>query len=139
MFRSTFVSAHSIYFIKQSKVCLINFAFEKLSLQQKEQAVWTSKTRYQVKEFSILCVGRCKPLGSLISSLLTHLGSTGPALFPCTPCFFHSPNSSAVTTRVAASSGLHLWEPSFTFGGQKSLMAVTFLVYRYAGDIFISL
>ena len=29
------------------------------------------------------------------------------------------------------------WEPSFTFGGQKSLMAVTFLV-DMAGDIFIS-
>ena len=28
-----------------------------------------------------------------------------------------------------ASTGSQLEEPSFTFGGQKSLMAVTFLVY----------
>ena len=35
------------------------------SLQQKEQAMGTSMIRYPVKEFSILYVGRCKPLGSL--------------------------------------------------------------------------
>ena len=39
------------------------------SLQQREQVVWTSKVRCQVKEFSILCLGRCKPLGSLNSLL----------------------------------------------------------------------
>ena len=38
------------------------------SLQQKEQAVWTSKIGYQVKEFN-LCMRRCKPLGSLNSFL----------------------------------------------------------------------
>ena len=32
------------------------------SLQQREQAIWTPKIRYQVKEFSILSMGRCKPL-----------------------------------------------------------------------------
>ena len=32
---------------------------------------------------------------------------------------------------LAASSGSQFWEPSFTFGGQKSLMAVTFLIYWY--------
>jgi hypothetical protein len=62
-------------------------------------------------------------------------------------CFLISPNSSAITLgEWAASVGSQFWEPSFTFGGQKSLMAVTFLVYgrRYfmagdmAGDIFIS-
>ena len=36
-------------------------------LQQREQAVWTSKIRYQIKEFSIVCMGRFKPLGSLNS------------------------------------------------------------------------
>ena len=39
------------------------------SFQQSEQAVWTSKIRYQVKEFSILFMGRCKSLGSLNSFL----------------------------------------------------------------------
>ena len=40
-----------------------------INLQQREQAVRTSKFRYRVKEFSILCLGRCKPLGSLNSFL----------------------------------------------------------------------
>ena len=31
----------------------------------------------------------------------------------------------------AASAGLHFWEPSFTFGGQKSLRSVSFLVCWY--------
>ena len=39
------------------------------SLQQREQAVWTLKVRYQVREFISLCMGRCKPLGSLNSFL----------------------------------------------------------------------
>ena len=30
---------------------------------------------------------------------------------------------------VAASAGSKFWDPSFTFGGQKLLMVVTFLVY----------
>ena len=38
---------------------------------------------------------------------------------------------------VAASPGSQFWRPSFTFKGQESLMAVTFLVYWY-GTIFIS-
>ena len=37
---------------------------------------------------------------------------------------------------VAASPGWKFWEPSFTFGGQKSRMAVTFLVYQYWQEIF---
>ena len=129
MFRSTFVSVHSIYFIKQSKVCLRNFAFEKLSLQQKEQAVWTSKTRYQVKEFSILCMGRCKPLGSLHSFFSHTLQLSGPILFPSSPCFCILPTPQQSPCGVAASSGSQFGELSFTVGGQISLMAVTFFVY----------
>ena len=30
---------------------------------------------------------------------------------------------------VAASAGSQFWEPSFTFGGKKLLMTVTFLIY----------
>ena len=51
----------------------------------------------------------------------------------------HSPSSSAVTGGVggvAASTGLQFWEPSFVFGGQKLLMAVTFLVYWYVSRYF---
>ena len=39
------------------------------SLQQREQAFWTLKVRYQVREFITLCLGRCTPLGSLNSFL----------------------------------------------------------------------
>ena len=39
---------------------------------------------------------------------------------------------------VGASSGSQFGEPSFTVGGQISLMAVTFLFINMAGDIFIS-
>ena len=39
---------------------------------------------------------------------------------------------------VVAPAGSQFGEPSFTFGGQKSLRAVTFLVYWYSRDIFIS-
>ena len=53
---------------------------------------------------------------------------------------------SAIPVAGGSIPGSQFGEPSFTFGGQKSLMAVTFLVYgrRYfmagdmAGDIFIS-
>ena len=37
---------------------------------------------------------------------------------------------------VAASVGLHFWESSFTFGGQKSLTTVIFLVYWYGRRYF---
>ena len=67
------------------------------SLQQREQAVWTSKIRYQVKEFSLLCMGRCKPLGLLNSFLSYALQYLWPILFPYSPCFLHFPSSSAVT------------------------------------------
>ena len=34
-----------------------------------------------------------------------HLSYLGPILFPTSPCFLHSPSSSAITVGVAASSG----------------------------------
>ena len=55
-------------------------------------------------------------------------------LFPCSPYFLHFPSASATTLGIllaaikATSSGSQFWEPSLTFGGQKLLMAVTFLV-----------
>ena len=42
-------------------------------------------------------------------------------------CILAAPQQSLLG--VAASAGSQFWEPSFTFGGQKFLMAVTFLVY----------
>ena len=43
-----------------------------ISFQQREQAVWTSKIKYQIKESSMLCMGRCKPPDSL-NSFLSHV------------------------------------------------------------------
>ena len=75
-----------------------------------------------------------------IHSFHVHLGYLGSILFPCSSCFLHSPSSweSPWERGVSASTGLQFGQLSFTFGGQKSLMAVTFVVYWYSGDIFIS-
>ena len=45
--------------------------------------------------------------------------------------WLHSPSSSAITVGGGSIHWISVWEPSFTFGGQTSLMAVTFLVYWY--------
>ena len=120
------------------------------------------KIRYQVKEFCILlCMGRCKPLGSLNSFL-----SYAPQLSGAKPGFLivsillslftlwggrwlllHSPPPPAPQQSPWGAGWWHLldhvccvpfWEPSFTFGGLKSLMAVTFLVYWYSSRYSIS-
>ena len=88
-----------------------------------------SKVTYQVKEFSILVRGRCKPLGSLNSFL-----SSAPQRSGANPV-------SWLTLLLALSqllSSTHgrchhpldsTREPSFTFGDQKLLMTVKFLVH----------
>ena len=110
----------------------------------KGEAVWTSKTRYQVKGFSVLFLGRCNPLDSLDSILpyAAQLSGTNPvSLFTLRGgrwLLLAFPSSSAITMvagGVAASPG-SVWEPSFTTGDQKSLMAVTFLVYWYGRRYF---
>ena len=53
------------------------------------------------------------------SCFLVHLASGIPPV----------PQQSSWRGVGAASAGLQFEEPSFTFGGQKSLIAVTFLVY----------
>ena len=80
-------------------------------------------------------MGRYMPLGSLNSFL-----SYAPQLSGANPvhlkewqmaafCVPPAPALQQSSQRVAASTGSQFWEPSFTFGGQKLLMAVTFLVY----------
>ena len=91
-----------------------------------------SKIRYQVKEFSFLCMGRCKPLGSLYSliSYAPQLSGANPvSLFTLLLAFPQFLSNHHGGEWVAASAGLQFEEASFTFGGQKSLIAVTFLVY----------
>ena len=97
------------------------------SLQQREQAVLTSKIRYQVKEFSILCMWRCKPLGSL-NSFLSYVpqlsGANLVSLFILLPGF-----SQLLSNHHGGGVWQQFQEPSCPFGGQKSLMVVTCLVY----------
>ena len=107
-----------------------------------EQAVWTSKIRYEVKEFSILCMGRCMPLGSLNSFLpyAPQLSEANPvSLIPLrsgrfATCIPPAPQQSP--WGVAASTGSQFWEPSFTFEGQRLLMALIFFVYLYGRRYF---
>ena len=80
------------------------------------------KIRYQVKEFSILCMGRCKPLGSLntLLSYAPQLSGAKSYFFVhlkewqmVAPCIPPAPQQSP--WGVAASAGWQFWEVSFTF------------------------
>ena len=112
------------------------------SLQQREKTVWSSKIRYQVKELSMLCMGRCKPLGSLNSFLSYAPQLSGLILFPCSPCFLLSPSSSAITVE----GWQHLLDHSF--GSPHSLLEarehwwlwhwLINMLINMAGDISIS-
>ena len=73
-----------------------------------------------------------------------HLSYLGPILFSCFPCFLHSPEllrnhrwGEVVVVAISAGSVLRaFWEPSFTFGRQKSLMAVISPVSQYGRRSF---
>ena len=107
------------------------------SLQHREQPVWTSKIRYQVKEFSILHMGGCKPLDSLNSFLLyAPQLSGGQSLFVLLLAFPQLFSNHHGGQGVAACAGLQFGEPSCTFGGQKSLMAVAFFMDWYGKRYF---
>ena len=58
------------------------------------------------------------------SRFLAHLASCIPPAPQQLPC------------GLRVSPGLQFWETSFTFGGQKLLMAMTFLVYWYGRRYF---
>ena len=80
-------------------------------------------------EFSILCMGRCKPLGSRNSSL-----SYAPLLSGANPVSLFSLLLACSQLLSNHRGGWqhpldHFLEPSFIFGGQNSLMAVIFVVY----------
>ena len=102
------------------------------NLQQREQAVWTSKIRYQIKKFSIGCMGRFKPpgwLNSLLSyvpqlcgpspvSLLTlSSGSCGRWLLLVFPQLLSNHHGGWITMAVAAlldwalGAHIHIWSP----------------------------
>ena len=107
-----------------------------ICLQQRGQAVWITKIMCQVKEFLFLCIRRCKPLGSLNSfhSYAPQLSGANPvSLFTLLLAFcqlFYN------HLRLWQHLLDQFWELAFTFGGQKSLMTVTFLVYWYGQRYF---
>ena len=68
-------------------------------------------------------------LAHCIHSFHMHLNYLGSILFPCSPCFLHSPSSSAVTVGDGSILWITVLGALFMFGGQKSLMAATVLVY----------
>ena len=96
-------------------------------LQHREQAVSTSKIRYQVKECSILCIGRGKPLGSLNSllSCAPQLSGVNPVSLPISKEWQMTascqPSSSAITLGGGSicwipvwGALLHIWRPEIT-------------------------
>ena len=104
------------------------------------------KVRYQVKEFSILCMGRCKPLGSLNTFLSYAPQLSGAKSYfsvhlkewqmvaPCIPQLLSNHHGQGagggcVGGGVAAPIGSQFGETLFMFGGQKLLVGVTFIVY----------
>ena len=112
-----------------------------ISLQPREQPVWTSKVRYPVKGFSILCMGRSS-LGALwIRFFHMHCSYMGLTLFPCSPGFLHPPAPLQLPWGLAASAGSQLWEPTFTHShleARHRWWLPHFLFINMAGDIFIS-
>ena len=113
------------------------------SLQQGEQAVWTAKNRCQVKEFSIVCLGRCEAPGSL-ASCLSHApqlsGVNAVSLFTWLRAF---PSFSAITD---GAGGRCVWKHPLdhSLGGPHSHLEARnhswlwyILSVDMAGDLFI--
>ena len=107
-----------------------------------DQAIWTLKIKYQVKEFSLLCMERCKPLGSLNSFL-----SYASQLSGAKSCFlFHL--VSCIPPALQLSAIIHGgWRHPLDHNFRSSLSCLEtrnhwwlwqFLIIDMAGDIFIS-
>ena len=107
-----------------------------LPLQQREQAVWISKIRCQVTEFSILCVGRCEPLGSLIAFLSYAPQLSGTHLVSSLTLHLASPQLLSNDPGDGGRHWITILGALIHTGGQKSLMAVTFLIYWYGRRCF---
>ena len=93
----------------------------------------------------MLCMGRCKPLGSLNSFLsYAPLSGANPVSFlvhlkewqMAASCISPAPQQSPQV--VAASARSQFGETSFTFGSQKSLMAVTVLKSFSRVQLFVT-
>ena len=112
-----------------------------MSRQSKYQRLLLSKeTQIASKEFRVLlCMGRCKPLGSLNSFLSCAPQLSGAkSLFwiSCIPLLPPALQQSLWRLAICWITGIvsPFGEPSFTFGGLKSLMAVISLFVDMARD-----
>ena len=103
----------------------------------KGKAVWISKIRYQVKEFSVLFLGRCKPLDSLDSFL-----PYGSSAIWGQPCFFvHLKEQQMAASCFSSSSAItmgsgsipwatvlgaltHIWRPEIADGCHISCLLI---------------
>ena len=111
----------------------------------KGKAVWISKIRYQVKEFSVLFLGRCKPLDSLDSFL-----PYGSSAIWGQPCFFvhlkeQQMAASCFSQLLSNHHGEWQHPLGHSFGSPHSHLEARncwwlsyFLFTDMAGDIFIS-
>ena len=99
---------------------------------------------HQRSVFSILCMGRCKPLGSLnlfLSYAPQLSGANHVSLFTFwsgrwLSLAFPQLLRSHLWVAVADSTGSQFGDPSFTFGGQKLLMVVMFHIYWQRQETF---
>ena len=108
-----------------------------ICLQQREQAAWTSKIRYQVKEFSILCTGRRKPLVSLnlFLSFAPQLSGANPvSLFTLFLAFLHLLSKHCWGWQLDLSLG----SPHPHLEARNRWWLWHFLFIDMAGDVFIS-
>ena len=115
------------------------------SLQQREQAVWASKIRLQVKEFGILCMGRCRPLGSLHWFLCTSAVWGWPCfLVHLASCI---PSSSSAMTLGGGSilwitvwgALIHTWRPEIADGWDISCLLIVQEMFSFHMGICVPL
>ena len=100
-----------------------------------------SKIRYQVKEFSFLCMGRCKPLGSLYSliSYAPQLSGANPvSLFTLLLAFPQFLSNHHGGGWVQHPLDCSLRSPHSHLEARNHWLLWHFLFINMAGDIFIS-
>ena len=113
----------------------------------KEEGSLNIKIRCHVKEFSFLCMVRCKPQGSLNYSFHVHLssflfnlrsGRWGQKAVSC----IHTPaplGFSAINVGVGGIFRISVWRVLIHICRPESLMAVTSLVYWYGRGFHFTL
>ena len=78
-----------------------------------------------------------------IQSCHTHLNYLGPILFPCLPCFSHSPSSSAITLEGGSTLWIavlvtltHIWRPEVADCCDISCLIIWQEIFSFHFDIW---